>query len=786
MDFKRLKVLEFDKILLILAQFAQSDIGKEKAKQLVPHILENDVRQALNDTQDAVELLRLKGGIPNPKLKDVTQTVKRLNIDATLSAIEIAEIGKVLSSVHQMIKFFETVQNEHIKLMSIDRFVHRLVALPVLTKLIQQSVSEFGDIFDDASVQLRQIRHNMKRIEQQIKEKMDDIIRSKASMLTDTIITIRSDRYVVPVKQEYRHTFGGMVHDQSSSGQTVYIEPQEALLLNNKLRTLRIEEKEEIARILYELCQQLKPYSVDILNNSKVLGELDFINAKALYAKSIKASKPAISTENEVALYGARHPLLPIDQVVKNDIMIGGEFQSIVITGPNTGGKTILLKTLGLLQLMGQAGLHISVDEGSQIGIFTQIFADIGDEQSIEQNLSTFSSHMTKIIEFLNKIDGKSLVLFDELGSGTDPQEGAALAIAILDYIGAIGSYVVATTHYPELKMYGYNRPLTVNASMEFDSHTLAPTYKFLLGIPGRSNALDISKRLGLDESIIANAKNLIHEDSQQMNEMITHLEAIRQQVEREKELISRDLHQAKALLQQAESEKAQMEQQRFAMEKEAIQKANAIVQTAQEESEKIISDIRNMQLRQGNALVKEHEFIEKRTALARLKHEEDLRQNKVLQKAKRAKALVVGDEVEVMSYGQRGVIEQKLDNDLFVVKMGLLKMKIRLDDLRLLQKNPSEQKRYIPKLKGARIKVTSQLDLRGQRYENAIVELERYLDAAILAGYPQVTIVHGRGTGAIREGVTKFLKSHRHVKSFEFAPINQGGNGATIVKFKD
>ncbi|MBF0780729.1 MULTISPECIES: endonuclease MutS2 [unclassified Granulicatella] len=778
--------LEFDKVLAILAQFTSGQLGKQRAYQLVPYVHVDEIKQALLETEDAVQLLRLKGGIPNPRLKDVSAHLKRLDMGAALNGQEISDIGRVLSSTRDVNYFFKQVFQEEIELHYIHKLAEQLKVLPQLTQHIQEAIAYDGSVLDDASMMLKHIRQNIKRGEQAVREKLDSLIRRKQSQLTETLVTIRNERYVLPVKQEYRNSFGGLVHDQSATGQTVFIEPEEVVMLNNRLRTLQNEEKQEIERILWELSNLLRPYTEDIALNNTLLGELDFINAKALYAKSIKASLPEVSGCNELALYGARHPLIDAKVVVKNDILMGGEYQCIVITGPNTGGKTILLKTLGLLQLMGQAGLHLPLDEGSQIGVFTQIFADIGDEQSIEQNLSTFSSHMTNIIAILDKIDEHSLVLFDELGSGTDPQEGASLAIAILDSVATKGSYVVATTHYPELKIYGYNRLGTINASMEFDSDTLVPTYKFLLGIPGRSNAFDISKRLGLPDNIIMQAREFIHEDSQQLNDMISDLERTRQQIEKEKEQVQRDMLQAEILLAEVNAAKQLFDDQRDEIERQAKQKANQIIEQTQEEAEKILSEIRQMQLKQGRSTIKEHELIEKKTALAQLKHEESLKKNKVLQKAKRNKALKVGDSVEVMSYGQRGVIEQKHNDHEFVVKMGLLKMKVALDDLRLIDEDNPKQKKYIPTLKGGRAKsVTSQLDLRGQRYEDAIIELDRYLDSAILAGYPQVTIVHGRGTGAIRDGVIKQLRKHRGVNSFEFAPINQGGNGATIVKFK-
>ncbi|MBS4770496.1 endonuclease MutS2 [Carnobacteriaceae bacterium zg-C25] len=785
MQKKYLEKLEFDKVLEQLAQFAKSEIGVQKVRELMPLTRPNQVVMAMEQTQDAVTVLRLKGGLPNPILKDVTVHLKRLDMQGILSALEIAQIGKVLSSTKEMVQFFTMLKEEKIVLAHLPKLVSNLVVLNPLLQTIIRSIHETGSVLDEASPALKGIRTSIKRQEQAIRETLDQLLRTKASQLSDAIITMRGDSYVLPVKQEFRYTFGGVIRDQSSSGQTVYIEPKEIQSLTTKLRHLHEEEQDEINRILWELCEKIAPHSVDILLNNRILGELDFINAKALYARDIRATKVDVDSTNVVALYAARHPLIDRRVVVKNDILIGGDFQSIVITGPNTGGKTILLKTLGLLQIMGQSGLHLPVEEGSQIGVFTQIFADIGDEQSIEQNLSTFSSHMTNIVSILDQIDEKSLVLFDELGSGTDPQEGSSLAIAILDYIGQKQSYVVATTHYPELKMYGYNRLGTVNASMEFDSVTLAPTYKFLLGIPGKSNAFDISKRLGLDETIIQQARSLVHEDSQQLNDMITALEELRQHLTKEKEQVERDVQQANAMLKEAQKEKDTLEAQKEKIMQQALDEANALVEKTKEEANEIMSQVRQMQLRQGNAVVKEHEFIEKRTQLERLKHEESLKKNKVLQRAKRQKNLSVGDNVEVMSYGQRGVIEQKLSQEEFIVKMGMLRMKVTDADLRLLDGDTNEKQKYIPRLRGARTKVTSQLDLRGQRYENALVELDRYLDAAILAGYAQVTIVHGRGTGAVRDGVTKALRKHRSVDSFEFAPINQGGNGATIVRFK-
>jgi DNA mismatch repair protein MutS2 len=482
----------------------------------------------------------------------------------------------------------------------------------------------------------------------------------------------------------------------------------------------------------------------------------------------------------------ARHPLIDQEKVVANDIMIGKDFQAVVITGPNTGGKTITLKTLGLLQLMGQSGLPILADEESEIGIFDEIFADIGDEQSIEQNLSTFSSHMVNIVSILDKLDEHSLVLFDELGAGTDPQEGAALAISILDAVGTKSAYVMATTHYPELKVYGYNRSNTINASMEFDVDTLSPTYRLLIGVPGRSNAFEISKRLGLDTAIIDSAKHIMDGESQDLNEMIADLENRRKMAETEYLEVRHYVDEAESLQKDLKDAYSDFFEEREKEMADARKKANEIVAAAQEESEKIISDIRKMQLTSGAAPIKEHQLIQARTSLENLKQDERLKKNKVLQKAKKQKTFKVDDEVLVTTYGQRGTLIKKAGNGKWQVQLGILKMEVSENDMRLVEPEKEQKPRIHAGVRSQTAShVNPQLDLRGKRYEEALAEVDQYLDAALLANYPQVTIVHGKGTGALRKGITEYLKNHRSVASFAFAPNNQGGNGATIVTFK-
>lgn len=787
MNKKILDVLAFDQVKQLVGQYLVTAQGKEELAQLAPSADAQQISTWLAETEDALKVQRLRGGIPVPKIENIRPQMKRIEIGADLNGLELAQVGRVLVTANELKRFFEDLSDSEIEFERLYEWEKQLVTLPTLSRRLKEAVDEDGRLTDEASPELRVIRQNIRRSERTIRETLDSLVRGgNAKYLSDTIVTMRNERYVIPVKQEYRGVFGGVVHDQSSSGQTLFIEPKQVVDQNNRLRQHQIAERTEIERILAELSAELAPYQREILHNAYVIGMMDFMNAKARFGKELQAIVPAINTDNHVVFKQARHPLIDQEKVVPNDIAIGEDYQAVVITGPNTGGKTITLKTLGLLQIMGQSGLPILVDEESQMGIFQEIFADIGDEQSIEQSLSTFSSHMTTIVDVLKKVDHTSLVLFDELGAGTDPQEGAALAIAILDELGARSAYVMATTHYPELKVYGYNRANTINASMEFDVDTLSPTYRLLIGVPGRSNAFEISKRLGLDIQIIEQAKQIMDGESQDLNEMIADLENRRKMTETEYLEMRHYVEEAERLQKELKQAYNFFFEEREAELAKARKKANQIVEEAKEESEKIISDIRNMQLSSGQSHVKEHELIAARTKLSDLHQEEHLQKNKVLQKAKAAKTLKVGDEVLVTSYGQRGTLIKKMGQSQWQVQLGILKMTLPESDLQPAAPVKEPVQRVVHTVRSAESShVPNQLDLRGKRYEEALNEVDQYLDAAILAGYPQVTIVHGKGTGALRQGITEYLKNHRGVKSFEFAPANQGGNGATIVKFK-
>ena len=785
MNSKIEKVLEFSKIRTQLAEYATSEKGKQMIKELPIEVEAKAIQHKIEETTDGVELLRLKQGIPIPRLKDISFALKRLELEAGLNGRELSDILRVLATTHEVERFFEKVEEEEIALKRVPRLVEKLESIPEVTHELEASIREDGYVLDSASPTLHGIRVGIQKTEQEIRRQMDQYLTGKnAQYLSDTIITIRNDRYVLPVKAEYKSVFGGTVHDQSATGQTLFMEPQAVVNLNNKLREYQIQEKREVERILWELSQKLMPYTNSLHQNHYVLARLDVVNAKALYAHELKATEPIIDANNYVALWQAWHPLLDREKAVANDIILGEEYQAIVITGPNTGGKTILLKTVGVIQLMAQIGLYIPAGENSRVGVFTEIFADIGDEQSIEQNLSTFSSHMSNIVSILKQINDKSLVLIDEIGSGTDPQEGSSLAIAILDYIASKQSYVIASTHYPELKAYGYDRPKTINASMEFDGDTLQPTYQLLLGVPGRSNAFDISKRLGLPSIIIDQARGLLSEEDQDLNAMISDLEQKRRRAQRDADKMRHQLELSTQLLADLQRETEQFQANKARLLEEAKERANTLIEQSQDDADKILSEIRELQLRSKQSTVKEHEMIEKKTALKDLKHEQALKKNKVLRKEKAKKALQVGQSVEVLSFGQRGTLVEKVNDQEWVVQMGIIKMKIAVEDLSPIAETQEAKQQVI--VKSARSShVSSELDLRGKRYEEAMKDLELYLDAAILANYPRVTIIHGRGTGAIQQGVHKTLRSHRSVASFEFAPMNTGGNGATIVTFK-
>lgn len=800
MNQKVLQTLEYDKIKSQLSDFLSTPIGRQEADALQPITDVHIINYWLQETADAMMIDRLKGGIPLAKLADITPHLKRLNIQASLSATELAEIGNVLRNTSAISNFFIQMKDESIgeSLEVLVEQAEQLETLPEVTKSIQTAIDSTGRINDEASYELKSIRGKIVGHENAIKNKMQDFTKGKtAQYLSDSIVTIRGDRYVLPVKAEYRNQFGGVVHDQSQTGLTLYIEPQAVVELSNKLSELRVKENAEEQRVLQELSAELEPHTNEIQQNVQILGHFDFVNAKARLAARLDAMQPTVSVDNHISLRQAWHPLLDKKIAVANDISLGDSYKTIIITGPNTGGKTITIKTLGLLQLMAQSGLFITTRQPSTVGIFDEVFADIGDEQSIEQNLSTFSSHMANIVSMLDHIDDKTLVIFDELGAGTDPAEGAALAIAILDKVASLGAYTIATTHYPELKLYGYNRPETKNASMVFDVETLQPTYQFLMGVPGQSNALAIAKRLGFGEDVIGSAMALTDESDQDLNNMIADLVAQRDEVKKNNEELRLQLKATEKKSEALSEEQSKLEKQRAHVILDAKNEANHIVAATKKQAEQLISEIRKDRLRAGQrGELTEQELQARKGELDKLRQNDSLEKNKILQKAKKVKELAPGDEITVRSYSQQGTLVKKHKNGQWEVEMGILKMLVDEDDIVKTEatvkaqkgKAKKKQQKIIRKTTSsgsARASVKSSLDLRGVRYEAALTELDRYLDTAVLANISPVEIIHGKGTGALRQGVTEFLRSDRRVKSYHFASANAGGDGATIVELK-
>jgi DNA mismatch repair protein MutS2 len=788
MHTRVLATLDYPEVLHQLASYTVSDAGKRLALALTPDDTAGAVQENIDRTADAMALHRLKGGYPITKTVDITPHLKRLQIGATLSGSELAQIGRVLAVAASIKNFFSDFADDQDQMLrALPDLVDQLVDLSAVTRALNRALDEDGTVLDTASSKLQGIRTGMRQTEGAVRTRLEQYTRGKeAQYLTDAIITLRDDRYVIPVKAEYKNRFGGIVHDQSASGQTFYIEPQAVLEMNNRLRQLQIDEKREIERILAELAELVAPYTNELKANADILAELDLVNAKAQYARAINATEPIIDADRYVDLIQARHPLIDPKKVVPNDIYLGKDFHTIVVTGPNTGGKTITLKTLGLLELMAQSGMFIPANEDSHVAIYDEILADIGDEQSIEQSLSTFSGHMKNIISILHVATKRSLVLFDELGAGTDPQEGASLAIAVLDYLGAMGPDVVATTHYPELKVYGYNTPQTINASMEFDITTLQPTYRLLIGTPGRSNAFDIAARLGLNQEIVDRAKQLLDGESQNLNEMIGDLENQRKAAETEYHELRHQLDEATTLHEQLNTAFEEFLKDKDTQLQKAQQQADKLVDKAQAKADKIIADLRQAQLTGGGSSVKEDKLIAARTALKDLHSTPSAKNNRVLRREKKKQTLRPGDDVQVASYGTVGTLLSKSDDTHWEVQLGILKMKVPTDELTKVEApEDKEPKRHIVNVSNRGPAISPTLDLRGKRYEEAMHDLDQYMDEALLANYPTVTIIHGKGTGAIRNGVQEYLKQHRQIKSYKYAPPEAGGDGATIVVFK-
>ncbi|MCJ1968544.1 endonuclease MutS2 [Lactococcus carnosus] len=778
MNNKILVTLEFDQIKAQVSQSLSTSQGQAEMQDLAPITDRDRIQKWFAELVEFGNIVQENGPVPLANTADLTEILRRIELDASLASQEFAKIKKVLRLVNETRRFFEHAVNVSFPVLSqtLDKFVDVGYLLGLL-----QIIDSAGALADTASSHLFSLRQTIKKSDSDVKKILAEILSKSQDHLTENIITIRQGRPVLAVRSDSKNKIPGVVHDMSASGQTFYIEPNRVVTLNNDISQKRIEEKNEVARILRELAEAIKPHTPDIRQNTWLIGQIDLINAKYRYQLANKATIPTISDHKAIKLYDARHPLIDPKTVVANDLFFDQTLETIVITGPNTGGKTITLKTLGVAQLMAQSGLPILADHGSQVGIFTEIFADIGDEQSIAQSLSTFSSHMTNIVKILGQVDHKSLVLFDELGAGTDPKEGAALAISILDFLKARHAKTLATTHYPELKAYGVETEGVENASMAFDLDNFKPTYRLVQGVPGRSNALEISRRLGLDSSILAEAAGFLTEDEHDVNVMIASLEQKNQDLTTSVANIRILEKENKGLHQDLSKSVETFKRDREKALNEARQEAQDIVKVAIDEADTILKTL------QEKSLLKPHEIIEAKHQLGELAPElVDLSKNKVLKKAKAKRGLKPGVEVLVLSYNQRGNLIRLAKDGRWEVQMGLITTKLSEDEF-----DPIESEEITKKVKTKAVKKTvtshiqAQLDLRGTRFEEAQKQLDDYLDQALLANLHQITVVHGIGTGVIREMVREYLQRSRHVKSYTYAPQNAGGSGATIVTLK-
>lgn len=778
MNKKILDILEFDKVKQLFEPYLQTEQGEMELAALTPTDKKESIETAFRELEDMEQILLEEPRFAVSTIQDVRPVAKRLEMEASLNIDELLALKAVLRVTHELKDFYDNLEN--VRLERLHRLFDNLVDLPRLQGGLQ-AINEGGFVESFASEKLAKIRRRIQENEHQVREILQDLLKSKADMLADAVIASRNGRNVLPVKNTYRNRIAGVVHDISASGNTVYIEPRAVVNLNEEIANHRADERYEIIQILEELSDTLRPHAAEIANNAWIIGHLDLIKAKYRFMRDYKAVVPEVSSNRSIQLLQLRHPL--IENAVANDLHFTEDLTEIVITGPNTGGKTIMLKTLGLAQIMAQSGLPILADPGSRVGIFSQVFADIGDEQSIEQSLSTFSSHMTNIVSILNQVDTASLILLDELGAGTDPQEGAGLAIAILEDLRLRGIKTMATTHYPELKAYGIETAGVQNASMEFDTASLRPTYRFMQGVPGRSNAFEIARRLGLSETIIQDAMKMTNTDND-VNQIIEKLEAqtleSRKRLDTIQEVEQENLKFNRALRKLYN----ELTRERETELNKAREEAKEIVDMALSESDRILQGLH------AKSQLKPHEIIEAKAQLKKLAPETvDLSKNKVLKKAKKARAPKVGDEILVISYGQRGTLVKQLKDGRWEAQVGLIKMTLEEKEFNLIkaEKEASQpKKRQVNVVKRSNTSgPRARLDLRGKRYEEAMQELDGFIDQALLNNMAQVDIIHGIGTGVIREGVTKYLRRNKHVKSFEYAPQNAGGSGATIVTFK-
>ena len=792
MNKKVLHTLEYDKIINKLTDKADSLPGKNKCSALLPDTLLLDIRKAQTETADALSRLFQYGSTSFGGTVDLGYSLKSLEIGSTLSISELLKIAGFLENVSR-IKSYGRSERDEAKEDSLNSYFEDLTPLSHIANEIRRCLLSEEEVADDASSELKRIRRSINLAGEKIHSQLNSmLIGSYRTYLQDAVITMRNMRYCIPVKAEYKGQVPGMIHDQSSSGSTVFIEPAAVVELNNRIRELGILEQKEIERILAELSVQVSEHTTEIATNQRLMTELDFIFAKAKLAMDENATMPIFNTSHYINIRKGRHPLLDKKKVVPIDIHLGKDFDLLIITGPNTGGKTVSIKTVGLLTLMGQAGLHIPALDRSELSVFEEVFADIGDEQSIEQSLSTFSSHMTTIVTILSQANENSLCLFDELGAGTDPTEGAALAISILNHLHQRGIRTMATTHYSELKLYALSKPRVENASCEFDVESLRPTYRLLIGIPGKSNAFAISYKLGLPESIIQAAREQISKDDMSFEDVISDLERSRLTIEKEHREIAEYKERIKTLESQLKAKNERLDTARDKILREANEKARTILLEAKDVADETIrtfnsadsgTDIRELEKRRQKL---RNEIGDKNERLALKMPPSETK------KAPDPKKLKKGDYVKILSMGLKGTVSTLPDarGNLFV-QCGIIRTSVHVKDLLLLQDNDASALARAPKNPGGKMKmsksmtISSEINLLGMTRDEATAALDKYLDDAYLSHLPTVRVVHGKGTGALRSAVHSHLKRLKYVKEYRLGEFGEGDAGVTVVTFK-
>ncbi len=788
MNEKVLKTLEFTKIISQLEEYASSDAAKDICRHLTPSSDLETIQTNQAQTSDALTRILRKGSISFSGIRDVRASLKRLAIGSVLGMGELLAVSSLLDCAAR-VKAFSRNLDADTQEDSLDSFFDALEPLTPLNHELKRCILSEEEISDDASPGLKSVRRQMQTANERIRSQLNSMISSQTTRtyLQENVVTMRNGRYCIPVKQEYRGQVPGMIHDQSSTGSTLFIEPMAVVKLNNDIKELILKEQDEIEKILSELSNQTAVHIEEIEENFTLLTKLDFIFAKAMLSRSYKGSEPILNQQGIIHLKQARHPLLNPDHVVPSNIHLGEDFTLLIVTGPNTGGKTVSLKTVGLLTLMGQAGLHIPAFDGSKLAVFEEVYADIGDEQSIEQSLSTFSSHMTNIVSILEKADDRSLVLFDELGAGTDPTEGAALAISILSFLHNMQVRTMATTHYSELKVYALSTEGVENACCEFDVETLRPTYRLLIGIPGKSNAFAISGKLGLPAFLIEDAKKHVTEQDIAFEDLISDLETSRVTIEREREEIKHYKAEVETLKQKLEQKQERFEEQKERILREATEQARDILQGAKDYADETIRKF-NKGL-SGKEMEQERSKV--REKLSSTNDKLSFQTKPAKKKASKAEDFHIGDAVRVLSLNLNGTVSTlpNAKGDLFV-QMGILRSQINIKDLERLDEpvitGPNLTKTSSGKIKMSKTSTISpEINLIGKTSDEALSELDKYLDDAYLSHLSQVRVVHGKGTGALRQAVHTHLKRQKYIKSFHLGAFGEGDAGVTIVEFK-